>query len=223
MPAPLRRLLATALAAAAPAAWSATFDVGPYLALTPGNWGVLQDTASGQLSGYVVSVNAAGQLAQTWYRYNGSSWVFDSAELFAITARRISYLGFDDGSATWLFEPGFSFARKVAVGDAVVYKGGIRNQSTGELVATTGAISFTAEALSASVPAGSFSNCIKVRNYSYQAGQSRDSVSISCPSRNEVRTWYTKIRDTADPQVEDSSERHSLVMIQGGDSNPPFP
>jgi hypothetical protein len=218
---PFRPLLAAALLTTTPAAWS--FDVAPYLALTPGNWGVLQDSASGQLSGYVTTVNAAGQVAQTWYRYDGSTWVFDSAELFSLTARRISYLGFDDGNATWLFEPALSFPRKQNVGDAVVYKGAVRNQTTNEVVNTVGAITFTAEALSVSVPAGGFANCIKVRNYSYQAGQSRDSVSISCPNRNEVRTWYTKIRDTADAQVEDLSERHGLVMIQGGDSNPPFP
>jgi hypothetical protein len=221
---PLRSAwLAPALLAAAAAAPAASFDLASYLALTPGNWAILRDDGTGVLNGYVTSANAAGQIAQTWYRFNGSSWIFDSTELFSVSARRLTYLGFDDGTATWLLEPPIGLARRQNVGDAAVYKGALRNQTTNALIPVVNALTFTADGLVDNGPAGAFTNCIKVRQYSYQDGGSRDSVSISCPGRSEVRTWITKIRDTADPLAEDLSDRRSAVMIQGGDSNPPLP
>lgn len=201
---------------------AAAVDLVPYMALTPGNWCILQDTASGQLSGYVTSVNAAGQTAQTWYRFNGSGWVFDSAELFTLTARRFSYVGTHDGSATWLFEPAVTLPRKLAVNDAVAFEGLARNQTTGEAVPFSGTLTVTAEGLAATAPAGAFTSCVKLRLYNLQGGQSRDSVSLSCPNRNEVKTWVTKIRDTSDPQVQ-GFEQSSSVMTQGGDASAPIP
>ena len=62
-----------------------------------------------------------------------------------------------------------------------------------------------------------------LRLYNYGGGTSRDSVSISCPVRSEVKTWYDKIKDTPESTDEDPSQSHSLIMIQAGDSNPPFP
>lgn len=208
-------LLGTTLPAAA-------VDLVPYMALAPGNWGILQDTASGALSGYVTSVNAAGQTAQTWYRFSGGGWVFDSAELFTVAARRFSYVGFHDGSATWLFEPAINLSRRLALNDAVAFEGVARNQTTGETVPFSGTLKVTDEGLAASAPAGAFTNCVKVRLYNLQGRESRDSVSISCPNRNEVKTWVTKIRDTNDPQVQ-SFVQFSEVMTQGGDSNAPLP
>ena len=73
------------------------------------------------------------------------------------------------------------------------------------------------------VPAGGFTNCIKVRLNTYGDGASRDSVSINCPGRSEVKTWYNKIKDLPVPTDENQSDSNALVMIQGGDSNPPFP
>jgi len=136
------------IGAAAPAA---TFDLVAYLGLNPGSWAVLQDAGNGAISGYVTSQSTAGQVTQNWYRFVGGLWVFDSAETFAVSARRLSYTG------------------------------------------TTGGVT------------------------------SRDSVSINGLNRNEVKTWYNKIQDTADPTTENTSASHALVMIQSGDANPPFP
>ena len=199
-----------------------TIDLAAYLGLTPGNWAIFQDK-NGTFSGYVTSLNANGQIAQTFYRFNGSVWVFDSAELFSITNRRISNLGTSDGATTWLFEPAVSLPRRQQVNDSVVYKGLLRNQSTGVASSVTFSFSLTADGISVTVPAGGFTNCIKVRLSTYGDGGSRDSVSISCPGRSEVKTWYNKIKDLPVPTDENQSDSDALVMVQAGDSNAPFP
>jgi hypothetical protein len=202
---------------------AATLDIASYLGLNPGAWAVLQDARTGAISGYSTSQTSPGTVTQTWYRFDGSTWVFDTAETFAITARKVSYVSTADRSATLLFQPPVNLPRRQQVGDSTVHKGVLLNQSTGETIEVTNAISLTAEGISLVVPAGGFSDCIKLRLSTYGGGTSRDSVSISCPNRSEVKTWYNKIKDSTVPTEEDQSDSHSLVMIQAGDSNSPFP
>lgn len=205
------------------AASAAPVDLASYLGLTPGSWAMLQDAGTGAISAYSTSQTAAGQVTQTWYRLEGGTWVFDTAENFTVSARRLSYISTSDGSATLVFQPALNLARRQQAGDSTVYKGSLLNTATGEVTGVTTALSITAEGLGLTVPAGAFSDCIKVRLYTYGGGSSRDSVSINCPNRNEVKTWYNKIKDTALPTEEDLSQSHALIMIQAGDSNPPFP
>jgi hypothetical protein len=204
------------------AAHAATFDLVSYLGLNPGNWAVFQDRA-GAISGYATTQTGTGEVTQTFYRLNGSTWVFDVAETFAVSNRRLSYIGSFDGAATLVFQPALNITRRQQVGDSTVYKGLLVNPSTGDTTSVTTAFSLSAEGIAVTVPAGTFTDCIKLRFYSQGGGSSRDSVSISCPNRNEAKTWYNKIKDTAVPTDEDQSQSNALVMIQAGDSNPPFP
>ena len=215
-------MLACGMAFAA-SANAATVDLADYLGLVPGHWAIYQDTTTGEVSGQVVSANADGSLSQNWYRQVSGAWVFDSTEIFNITARRITYLGTSDGGTTWLLDRALSMPRMQDVGSATVYKGTLRNQTTGEAVGIVQTLTLVADGLGVSTPAGSFSACIKTRSYNVVGDSSRDSVSISCPGRTEVKTWVTKIQDTADPTVEDLSQSHAAVMINAGDSGAPLP
>jgi len=211
---------ATAFALPLPAA---AFDVATLLVLEPGNWGIQRDNVTGEQVGYVVSLNAAGQTVQSWYTLQGGVWAFDSASLFVVTRNRITYVGEDVGNAVWTFEPALTIPRRWAVNDVYVYKGLQRNSVTGETVPVGQVVTFTAENLTATTPAGSFTGCVKGRIYGVDARSSRDSVSIHCPGRTQVMNWVSKIVDTAAPTVMDQSEVRSSVSIAGGSSGAPFP
>jgi hypothetical protein len=200
---------------------AAAFDLASYLALTPGNWAIFQDTVSGEQSGYVTS-QSGGQIVQTWYRFQGGAWVYDSAELYTVTSKWVNYVGSTDGTTTWLFEPVVSLRRKQSAGDSTVYKGVQRNQTTLEATPMTSSVSVADDKIGVTVPAGSFTGCIKLRVFGQNGTSSRDSVSISCPNRQEMKSWYNKLNDTG-VKTDQESESHSTIAIQAGDSGSPIP
>lgn len=201
---------------------AAALDLASYLALTPGNWAIFQDTANGAQSGYVTTQNGEGQIVKTWYSLEGGTWVYDSADLFTVTGKRITYLGFMEGGTTWLLEPALELRRKWSVGDAAAYVGQLRNQTTLEAMRVTRTVSLTDDKIALTVPAGSFTNCIKLRVQSYHDGTSRDSSGISCPGRSEMKSWYNKIIDTGVP-TEQETESSAEIAIQAGLADPPIP
>lgn len=213
--------LAIGLALGAPGV-ALALDMASYLALTPGNWAIYQDNGSGSQSGYVTSQDG-GQVVKTYYQFESGSWVFDSADLLKVTDKKITYLGTRDATDTWLFDPPVILPRKMQVDDSIVYKGVLRNQTSGARMPVTLAMSVTADKLGVTVPAGNFNGCIKMRTYNYGGGGSRDSVSIDCPHRPEMKTWVNKIEDTGVPTDEDRTGGHSSVGVQAGESNPPIP
>lgn len=201
---------------------AAALDLASYLALTPGNWAIFQDSADGSQTGYVTSQNGEGQIVKTWYGLDGGTWVYDSAELFTVTGKRITYLGFMEGGTTWLLEPALELRRKWSVGDVAVYAGRLRNQTTLEATWATRSVSLTDDKIALTVPAGSFTNCVKLRVQSYHDGTSRDAATISCPDRSEMKSWYNKISDTG-VATEQEIETRTEVAIQAGIANPPIP
>lgn len=204
-------------------AHAATVDVVPYMSLKPGQWAVLQLDGAPTQAGYATTKGKNGQVVQTWYFNEGSGWAFDSSQVFQVSALELSLLEQNDGTTRWRYEPPVVIPRPVTVGQPVFYAGKVKNLGTGATSARTVVFLVTAKGLAVDAPVGSFVDCIKGRMYTYGDGTSRDSVSLHCRDRQAVKGWHTKIKDGADPQQEEMDQSGPNLMIQAGDSNPPFP
>jgi hypothetical protein len=202
-------------------ALSATVDIVPYMSLKPGQWAMVQSAAS--LDGYVASKGKHGQVVQTWYHNDGSNWVFDSSQVFSISSTELVLLEENDGVDRWVYEPSVVIPRPLTLGQPVFYSGVLKNSNTHETSASTLVFLVTMKGVAVDAPAGSFTDCIKNRLFTYGGGTSRDSVSLNCKGRQDVKSWYNKIKDTGIPQEEDQLQSSPSAMVQYGDSGAPFP
>jgi hypothetical protein len=199
----------------------AAVDIVTYMALNAGKWAIWQEVGSTSREGYVTA-NWSGMKVRTWYDDEGSGWTFDSAEILQITPTALLYIGMYDGADLWMLEPAMSLPRQMNLNQPVFYSGILRNQRTNATQRTTQVFMITKGGLTVTTSAGTFTNCIKSKTFSHEAGVSRESTSLMCPGRAEVKGWVSKIKDTVDP-VQETQNSFSTEVIQFGDSSPPLP
>lgn len=204
-------------------ATAATVDLVPYLALKAGKWGILQTVGSSTLSAFAAEEGpGSGQIHRRWYENKGSGWTGGEGDIFEITADELRLVGSDDGTDVWVVDPPLIVPRPMTVNRPVLYTGWMKNPRTGAKSRMTMVMIVTKTGLTADVPPGTFSDCIKSRFLSYSEGTSRDSATLLCRGRGETLTWVNKIKDTADP-VQETQNSWSSRLVQSGSANPPFP
>ena len=200
---------------------AASVDIVPYMALTPGKWGISRQVGGTSRQGFVNAKGANGKILRHYYNDEGSGWVFDSTDVFKVTATAVIHVGTHDGTDMWVLEPVFSIPRPLKLNKPVYYTGVLKNKRT---LATTRVSAFTVitgSGLTVVAPAGTFTNCIKQRMYSYRNGMSRDALELSAPGRGGMLEWRNKIKDTDDPVVE-TQIPNSHEMTEYGDADAPF-
>ena len=143
--------------------------------------------------------------------------------MWKISSDNIVLLGMNDGVDYWQAVPQVSIPRALRIGVPYTYYGVVKNTNTGESQRLVYVIFIQKYNIdNVSTLAGTFDNCIKLRNYHYLGGDSRDSVDLMCPGRFVVKKWLNKMNYTSNISVEDQ-DTATRELIDYGNSAPKLP
>jgi len=201
---------------------AATVDIVNYSALKAGKWSIFQEPGSTSKQGFITVNGANGQIVRKYYNNEGAGWTFDSSTVFKVTSTTLQIIGMNDGKDMWVYEPVCTFPRFLTVNQSYHRNIIMRNRRTNATQSAVICIHLTQKGITVHAAPGTFSNCIKIRKYEYSPGVMRMTTELYAPGREKLKSWVSKIRDTANPEKETQSS-FTKELIQFGDSAPPLP
>lgn len=171
-----------------------TIDIVDYMAVTPGQWKVdrEEDICSGVSEDGGRFISTYGNyILDAGYDLVSGNWISESINVLQITQNNLMWIGeYEDGIS--VYSPPITIPRSLGLDEPVFNSGIITTGSESEIYSSIFMITETG--VSVTTPAGTFSNCIKVK-WAWIEGLSGTATDILAPGVGPVKSFEAEIEE----------------------------